>query len=118
MDLSDCIASVSERRMVDIERARPSEIIKGIAQSPSTTSFSTIMSFQPMSQKDLQLLPEGMRNSGAIKGYTATELFTVQTSTCKVPDKIVFENVSYQVQTVDNWSIANYFKIIAVRLGQ
>lgn len=104
---------------VIISRARTSDVVDGMAQEPILRTFESTMSLQPVTQKDLLQLPEGMRESAVIKGYTIDELFTVKTSEFKIPDKVIFEGISYQVQTVDNWkATAGYYKILAVRLAQ
>jgi len=117
-DLADVIDEVSET--VTVTRALASELVKGRAKAPPADRVFKIRgSFQPMPTKELQLLPEGMRVSGAAKFFTDYELRTVDTSECKVPDRIAHQGVTWQVHRVDNWGeLGNYYRVVLVRLGQ
>lgn len=105
---------------IEVTRFLSAPVLKGRLQgTPIESKFVVRMSVQPMNQSELQRLPEGLRTQGSVKCYTSTELKTVVTSDCDIPDRFDYQGVTYQVQSIENWSnVANYFKIIAVRMGQ
>ncbi len=105
-----------------IVRHYPPTVVKGRVQSaPIEKLIKTRGSFQPSKQKELQLLPEGMRNGGAMTLFLGggQDLVTVDTSACKIPDRILYRGATYQVMTVDDWrDTAGYVMAICVRTGQ
>ena len=62
-----------------------------------------------MTQKELMRLPEGQRNNGRSKFYTACELFTVDLSSCNTPDELEVNGVAYQVDKADDWNALGVF---------
>jgi hypothetical protein len=83
------------------------------------TTFSMIASIQPLTQQELQLLPEGMRTQGRVKVYTQTELFTLKQATAIPPDRFSYGGVDYLVERKDDWEdYGDYFKFIAVRVNR
>lgn len=76
-------------------------------------------SFQPLSDRELRQLPEGQRNEGRSKIYTPFELKTVDTSASKIPDRVLYNGVTYKVVKVNDWvDLGGYFKAEVVRMGQ
>ncbi len=112
----DCAAPVT------LLRASPSatqRAARGRVNPPVVTSSRISLSVQPMKQSELKLLPEGMRNGGAVKCYGTDELKTVETSACKSPDLFISKGITYQVMSVDDWEDAGgYFKTIATRVNR
>lgn len=102
---------------VTIIRSFPSAVVKGRANPPIEQKFTTQLSVQPMTMKELRMLPEGMRNQGRVKAYGCDELKTVATSECRIPDRFLHRGVEYQIDKVDDWVDAgNYYKFEAVRV--
>jgi hypothetical protein len=121
VDMSDCILEVSEGATpVDLVRPIKTEMVGGMAQPPNFEDLGPIdISFQPVTQSDLKLLPEGATVEGTVKGYTSVALFTSQASECKLPDRLLTNGVQYLVKRVDDWmGVANYYRIFATRMGQ
>ena len=114
----DCIADAG----VDVEiiRFQSSPVVKGrVVQAPIEERFCTRASVQPMNAKELQLLPEGLRNAGATVVYTTCELLTVETSACKTPDRMVYRGVTYQIHSVEDWfDLGGYYRCVAVRMDR
>jgi hypothetical protein len=105
---------------VTIIRFMATSVIKGrVSEATTETRFDIEVSIQPTGSKDLQLLPEGMRNQDTVKIFTETELFSVRRSESKTPDRILYRGVIYQVELVDDWhELGNYFRVIAVRTNR
>ncbi len=115
-DLGEAIADCSVT--IVVQRFRRTPVVQGRKQIGSAfDTFECQASIQPMSNRELQQLPEGQRNSGRIKGYTTEELKTVQTSDCKQPDRLEYRGVTYEIDKVDDWmDLGGYFKIEAERV--
>lgn len=75
-----------------------------------TTTISVLASVQPLRGKDLQNLPEGLRNEDLLKVYTTTEL---RVAGDYAPDAIMVDGQAYEVQTVERWGEFGYWKAIA-----
>ena len=118
--ISGAIRTVIGDSPIVVTRFQEAEIVDGYVQDTETEkTFEIEGSFQPISQRDLQNLPEGMRNSGTVKLYTECELFTSDASKCGIPDRFCHEDVLYQVESVNSWhDVGNYFKVVAVRVDQ
>ncbi len=117
-DLADCVIAFGEE--VEVSRSLPSPVHKGRRTGrPEDKTFSASLSIQSLSTRELEQLPEGMRNSGVVRVFSDTELLTVSTSECRVADRFVCGGVSYQVQMVEDWNrAAGYYSCLATRLGQ
>jgi hypothetical protein len=74
----------------------------GILSAGSTSSFSIVASVQPLSGRDLQVLPEGQRTDETRVLYTTTQLLT-RTAT-QAPDSISIDGSTYEVFKVEDWT--------------
>ena len=119
MDLSECVDAVTGED-VTVVRLLPAQLVNGRKQKRGEEKrFKITMSVQPMTQRELQLLPEGERVQGAVKGYTEFRLMTAQQSECREPDRFEYLGVRYQVMRVDDWSdVANYFRVLGTRVDR
>jgi len=115
----DLIGAIDEVAVtVEVTRFLGTSVVKGRAAEPPVEKRIKIRaSVQPTGEKDLKLLPEGMRNQDTIKLFTDTELFTVRRSECRTPDRLSYRGNVYQVELVDDWKdLGDYFRVIAVRV--
>lgn len=114
--LADVIDEVAVT--VDVVRTLPAPVSKGrVATAPVEKRFKISASVQPLKTKDLQLLPEGMRNAGAVKIFTHMELFSGNQAEGRLPDRIEYRGATYQVQIVDDWrDVGDYYRVIATRV--
>ena len=111
--VDDCSAPVV------VVRSYSSGVIKGRVQPPVEQFIEIDVSVQPLNQKELRMLPEGMRNDGRVKCYSTQELFTTKTSECKIPDRIIHNGITYQVASADGWNeLGGYFRCEAVRINR
>jgi len=99
-------------------RFTPASIVDGrITQKPEEFRFKFTGSVQSLTGRELQRLLEGQRNSGRQKLYTDKDLFTVQTSECKLADRVLYKNATYQVDRVSDWEdIGGYFRVELERM--
>lgn len=114
--LGSCIRLFDVSIVVSRSRAPYTEKGRKV-DTPTPETFEIVASVQPMTQAEMQSLPEGLRNSGAVKVYTPTELRTVSVNTKELADDFEYRGVRYRVHAVDgDWSdLAGYFKYIATR---
>lgn len=81
----------------------------------SETELDIRMSVQPLTGKELMNLPEAQRTKRMIKGYTDTELMTANEATKQKADTVIYNNTTFEVQTVERWrGDMNYFKVMLV----
>lgn len=114
-DASDCIDLASVP--VTIIRHLRSARVKGRSPDPVTKKILAETSIQPMTGKDLERLPEGMKTTGTKKIYSTVELMTVKTSECRVPDRVLYKSETYQIEESDDWQdLGGYFKYVATRV--
>lgn len=117
MDVSGVIASLASGTYT-VTRTAAAGIVKGRATPGATTTISIVASIQPVTGKDLKRLPEGLRTEDLIAGWTSTELRTAAVAGVYA-DKITYLGGSYEVQKVESWDeTGNYFKFIAMKVGQ
>lgn len=91
---------------VTVTRFAAGAYVNGEYVAGATSTFTTIMSIQPMSGRELLNLPEAQRTRQYAKGFASVELFTVQTSPSKRADMIAFQGKNYEVQKVQYWESA------------
>lgn len=75
----------------------------------------------PMSAKELQMLPEGERNSEWINIYTTEELYTTRleneaAGTGALSDEVIWNGQAYRIKSVKNYSAFGYYKSEAQKL--
>jgi hypothetical protein len=99
-----------------VTRRTPAASTLGRAQAPSTATISVDACIQPASGRQLQRLPDGMRESEVIVIFSVTELKTKTTAV--LPDLIAYKSGSYEVQSVKPFDDSgNYFESLAVKVG-
>ena len=84
----------------------------------TTSQFTITASVQPLTGKEMELLPEGRRESQSYKLYSATKLLTVKTAPKDNADLVTYDGRNFEVLIVEDWqnSIINHYKIIVVEL--
>lgn len=85
----------------------------------ATTTLNIPASVQPLKASDLKMLPEGRRNTEAIKIYAETKAVISDEKNSKNNSKIVYDGKNYEVFSVFNWSIGTdlkHYKIIALKI--
>jgi apolipoprotein N-acyltransferase len=91
----------SFRRTITVSRQAAGSHVNGI-WTPGTTTTTTIQaSVQPATARDMERLPEGRRQTGAVKVYTSAALL-VEQGTQKA-DRIILPSGTYEVAQADEW---------------
>lgn len=104
------------KTIVVVTRTAPGSFVKGRRVGGVQTTFEIRCSIQPLTDKELLLLPEGQRTQAKFKLYNAS------TATLKVvddPDHISYLGVEYEVQGTSDWGdTADYERYLLVKVEQ
>lgn len=89
--------------------------VEGVYQECSTTTLNVMATVQPLSGKDLMLLPEGERSKESIRIYSDVELFTVNLISQRKADLITYRGKMYEVHSVKRWEqVIPHFACVAI----
>lgn len=104
------------RSTFTIKRLTPGAYVNGFWVEGSSSTFNILATVQPVSGLEMQSLPEGRRESQAVKIYTSTQLRTIEDS--KNPDILLAFGYEFEIATVEPWqsNLINHYKCIAYKL--
>jgi len=91
----------SFRRPVTVTRQAAGGYVAGVWVPGNTFTVTIHASVQPATAEDMQRLPEGRRQTGAVKIYTSSTLLT-EIGTQKA-DRIALPTGDYEVAQADQW---------------
>lgn len=117
--MKDCIADAVMEEAGPLEVRRPAQGTydeHGRWQVQDAATLTIQGAAQPLRPDEILRLPDSRHIQGAIKIYTADELRTVSVVDKRQPDKVVYRNVEYEVESVGNWE--SFYKVIAIRREQ
>jgi len=102
------------RSAFTVKRMAAGTWVKGKFTEGAVTSFSIMASVQPLKGKEIELLPEGRRQSQAVNIYTDTQLNTTTATTN--PDILTAFGFDFEILTVEPWqsNVINHYKCIGV----
>lgn len=98
------VAIAAESESVEFTRHAAGTRVKGIYTPGGTSTFTALFAVQPMSTRELQMLPEGERVRGRLKMYGTTELQVASPSTDRLGDRFTRQGVLWEVVGEDMWS--------------
>ena len=102
-----------------VERPGAGTYVAGVYQPGTTETFEVRASVQPVSNRELLRLPEGLRTSLLIKVVTETELRIGAAPGGPGPDIVTYRGDRYQVEAVDAWDeFGGGYEAIARKVGQ
>jgi hypothetical protein len=99
---SDMIAQFGETLTVK-RRSAAGSFVSGRWVDAAESSFSAVMSVQPLGDKELLLLEEGQRTRRTLKGYTSALLKTGDKAAKTSPDRVLYDGAEFEVQRVEKW---------------
>jgi hypothetical protein len=91
---------------------------KGKWTESARTSSTIYGSIQPLDPKEMQLLPEGRRESESFRIYTDTKLLPASDASKKNADLLTIGAVDYEVLSCATWqnNVINHYKAIVVKV--
>lgn len=108
-DLSKTIGRLSQQQVTVTRRSKGTTIHGRYTPNPSTTQFPLRGSVQPISDRMIELLPEGDRQRAKFAIYSAKEL-----QIDADPDTLTYKGLKYEVQAVRDWQDAGNFFVYAM----
>lgn len=102
-----------------VTRKEAGSFVNGKWVEGDTSTFTIQASVQPLRGDEIQLLPEGRRNSQAVRIYTDTLLYN-KTNESTNPDIVTAFETDFEVLTVEPWqsNVINHFKCLAVKVSE
>jgi len=88
---------------VTITRFLPGAYVDGIWQEAQDAQFEATMSVQPVTDRELENLPEGRRSGSVNKCYIASDIFTIDARTQRNPDRVSWQGRTYELIEVQRW---------------
>lgn len=118
------------RTPIQIRRQLTGLYINGKWVEGDVSIINATAAVQPLKGQEVELLPEGRRDSESYKMYTSTQIFGLQPAAqVKNPDQVIilkepFLGLVFEVIQIDTWqnnsnfNIVNHYKYIAMRINQ
>ena len=101
LDVSDVINDLGEP--VSVTQKTVGSFDGGFYIEGGTAEVNVVASVQPLSGREIQLVPEALRNAGTVRIYSKALLSN--------QDMMTWQGNSYEVQVDYNWkSTGNYYK--------
>lgn len=80
------------------------------------TTLSITACVQPLTGRELERLPEGLRGAEVLKLWTPTQLYAKTDS--QSPDLIGIDGDTYECSNVERWdTLGSYFKALVLKTG-
>lgn len=82
------------------------------------SDFNISASVQPLTGREMEMLPEARRDSQSYKLYSDTQLLTADTSQTKNADIVTIDNEKFEVFSDEPWqnNIINHHKITVIKI--
>jgi hypothetical protein len=104
---------------VTIRRGSAGTSVKGRFTPGATTDTpGVVASVQPITGKELERLPEGIRSKRPAKLYTETEIKQADVGASTPPDQILWDSETWEVHNVGVHTWGSYYKAIIFKVGQ
>lgn len=115
-DMSDAIDLLGSGSYNVTRRAVPL-MVDGRVLPSSSTALVVSGSLQPSSGRDVQRLPEGLRDRETIVFFTSTELQAADPATGEPGDRLVANGHTFEVQTHERWQdLGNFHRFVLVKV--
>lgn len=100
--MTDLLSIAGYQETLIVRRQTPGSYVNGNFVEGDSTETSFVGVTQPLTPRDLALLPEGQMENEGIKIYTETQLFTGNEKTKQKADIIVWRGNTYEVLRVEH----------------
>jgi hypothetical protein len=116
IDVSDVVDSIEFTQAVTVNRVAPGSYVDGLWVDGANSATAISAAVQPLSDRDRQALPEGIRTMELLKLYTTFQLRTADEKAGLSADDIVFQGDTYKVVALTNWTSNGYVRAYVERL--
>lgn len=113
MDLSATVLSFASTYQVT--RRAATTYVAGRATLGATSSVSVRAAAYPVTGRELERLPEGLRTKELISLITADQLIPLAAS--NAPDVVSVDGTDYEVQLVEAWTIGGFWRAVASKVA-
>lgn len=106
------------RQPVVVKRLAAGSYTDGVWTDGASTDVNITASIQPLTARQMLLLPEGRRNTTAYNLFTSSRLFTAEPATNTNADKVILPDGTYEVFSCESWQngIINHYKAVVTRI--
>ncbi len=119
MTILAAILSESEAMTFTRHAAGTRDATSGLYVPGSTSTLSAQVSLQPLSMREVQLLPEGIRQKAAWKLYTGTALQIADPTANALADQFTKNGKVYEITSLGEWDThGDYNKYVAFKVEQ
>ena len=115
ISVSEALCSENSQ-IVTVERKAVGAYVDGIYQEGATTTFKSICSVQHPSPADLQILPEGERDSDIRKFISKKSIRTTSDRDALIADVILHKDIRYKVISASDWGDFGYTRSFGARV--
>jgi hypothetical protein len=120
LDMQDAVLDPDFSQLFSVKSASAGVIGSdgyGIDNTTSTRNVRGIL--WPATGREAKLLPEGIQSSGVVAGCFVERLNHAQIPDGAPGDQIYFDGAWHEVHVCEAWAgLGNFYRIVAVRLGQ
>jgi hypothetical protein len=108
----------SFRKALTVTRYAAGSYVDGRWVEGVGSTFTIKASVQPLSDREMQLLPEARRNTETYNLFTDTQLRTAEQTQGKNADRVSIYGEMFEVLSVGHWQndVLNHFKIVVSKL--
>lgn len=89
---------------IEVSDAAPGKFVKGRYKEGDSTTRKLVASVQPLTPREIQLLPEGRRERWSLKVFTRDPLFVNDTLAKTAASVITYKSKKFEVHQVNDWS--------------
>lgn len=110
-NLAKVIRRLRTKADLTVTRAAAPTLVKGRSVAGLTSTFPIKGSVQPLTDKEIQFLPEGLRATATWALFTDAVL-----TTDGFPDQLTFQGILYTVKATQDWRAnAGYARYVLVK---
>jgi hypothetical protein len=117
MDLSGAVLDFATGTYNVTRAGGPGTYVAGVFTPAATSTVSVIASVQPMTGRDLQRLPDGLRAMELLVVFSVDELKVAAPGVR--PDVLAIDDATWQVETVERFNVlGNYYRSIVSKIPE
>lgn len=106
------------RKTLEVTRFAAGTRASGKWQEGTPSNFDIEASVQPLKPREMEMLPEGRRNSQSYRLYTDTNLHPINKASGISPDKVEIEGEMFEVFSNEIWKndIIPHYKAVIIKI--